>query len=252
MKKILIFMVSAVMTVLLSGCAVYEQEGDEVLVPLYDGMFGLSFLRANAEIETLPVNITKEQGDEIFGSIEVYGANLTLPMRVSDLPAGFEMNDEFDEEDLIKVSETLYTLDRRLYVSGGKDTVSVASAGILMEGNDAEALRNGYIVSLDLEYFIDNADSSVKIKGVSVGALYNEELTEAYGEGYCYLTDYSKYVSRVYYDGERRLQLLYGGVWDENGEVDIERSVKEGAVFSMNLTAFPLYEMMYRFDEGGI
>lgn len=250
MKKMILFILSAVMMLGLTGCTVYEYEGEAVLVPLYDASLGVSFIQSNRSVEALPVNITAEQADELFGSIEVYGANLALPMRLSDLPEGFTVSYEFDEDDLTKISKELYILDRNIYISEEEEEVRVALAGVLMEGNGAEDLKDGYIVSIDLTGIWD-AVSAVKIKGMSVGALFNEEMAETYGEGYCYATN-SGYVSRVYYDGERRLQFIYGGILDENGEIDIERTIKEGAVFSMNLTDFSVYEMMYRFDEGGV
>lgn len=257
MKKVVIFLLSAVMVMALSGCTVYDDllTEDHVVIPMYDGGLALSFAKSNNMVETLPVNLTSEQADELFGSIEVYGANLALPMRLSDLPAGFEMDYEFDEDDLIQVSESLYVLSRDIYISAGEETVRVFSADILMDGKREEDLKNGYIVSYVIIGLRD-AVSSVQIKGVRVGALYDEELTEAYGEGYCYpgtlSGETSQYVVRIYYDGERMLQILYCGEENENGEIDIEKTIKESAVLSITMTDFSLYEIMYRIAEGGI
>lgn len=251
MKKIITFVCSMILMALLAGCTVLEIEGEAVLAPAYDGAFAYSFFQSNQSEENTSVNLTTEQADELFGSIEVYGANLALPMSLSDLPAGFEMDYEFAEDDLLQVGESLYALTRDVYISDGEEAVRVFSADILMDGKREEDLKNGYIVSYNMIGIWD-AVSSVKIKGVSVGALFDEELAEAYGEGYCYLaalsSEKSKYVCRVYYDGERKLQILYRGEEDENGEIDIEKTIKEGAVFSINLTDFSLYEIMYRYD----
>lgn len=250
MKRIVIFMLSAVMAMALSGCTVYEDGDTAVLLPMYDGGLGMSFEKSNRSVEALPVNLTSEQADELFGSIEVFGANLTLPMRVSDLPEGFEMNYDFDKDDLTRIDEALYINENVIRFSNDEGAVMIAGVVILMEGTEPEDLKNGYIVGYDLPMLLDQAVGVAKIKGVGVGTLFNEEMTTAYGEGY-YCTA-GNFVTRAYSDGERTLQIVYlvkkHDCRDENGEIDMERLLKEGTPFSISLTVFPEYEMIYRMD----
>lgn len=256
MKRFKVMLLAVMLGLFFTGCAIkqdsyWNEAGEEEvsyrLLPLYDGALAASFLRETSEEEV--VNLTTEQADKLFNHIEVFGANLTLPMKVSDLPEGFEIT--VDQDSFYNIDGSLYlSLGlNQLWYSDGEETVRVANVEILTEGKSDEDIENGYIVFLQLA-ILDAVD--VKVDCIGTGEFFNEELTRSFGEG-AFRRHEGKYLIRTYSDGERKLEIQYVGVLAEGDEdkaaekrkIDIEKTINEATPLIIELSAFPDIQKTY-------
>lgn len=265
MKRLKITVLFVLLLMGLTGCAVVENgywngadgyESCYSLLPLYDDALAASFLNQTNKEEV--VNLTTEQADELFNHIEVFGANLTLPIKVGDLPEGFGVT--IDKESFCNLDGSLYlTLafgDNRLWYSDGEQTIVVAYIEILTSGTDDEDIENGYIVFLQTDIL---SNVSLKADCVGAGEFFNDELTQKYGEG-SFSRHTGKYLCRAYSDGNRTLEIQYVGIWaddsedeaPENREIDIDRTIRETTPLVVELKAFPDIEQIYSYEDGGV
>ncbi len=227
-----------------AGCAVYGslEKEDGIVVPLYDGALAWSFISSETAETDIPVTMTKEQADEIFSNIEVFGARLALPMKLSDLPEEFSILGDYNPDYGRSIDGRFFEFGSNIqYADENGRFETIANVCIITDGNSEEAYNNGIIVSMGLGML----SADVTINGAGTGD-FGEEITAALGEGYLYSSESSfKYIIRVHSDGERMIKMIYG-VPDEIKEVaDIEEFVKNASPMMIDIIAHSEYRVLY-------
>ncbi len=224
-----------------SGCAVYGSLEDEssMVIPLYDGALVWSIINSGTVETDIPVTMTKAQADEIFSNIEIFGARLALPMKLSDLPEELTLSSEYKADYGISIDGRFFTFGDMLeYEDENGISETIASVDILTDGNSEEAYNNGIIVSMGLGVLY----ADITINGAGAGD-FDDEITVALGEGYLYASD--KYIIRVHSDGERMIKMIYG-VPDEMGEIEnMEEFVKKATPMLIDIITHSEYRVLY-------
>ena len=211
MKKKLfsVFLMCAVSAMLFSGCGYKYKNEDwtDKIDTYFDG------LKSNASGMKNIDSAHKEAFDSVFNNIEIFGARLCVPMKVSDLPDKFELSNSYsgyvplseDEPNkkeldggLKRYSLVLY-YDREVYVS----SVSVIC-------REDQSIEEGIIYEIKL--------GSLYFQPILFGGKIEEcsdidEIKKFLGEGneFYYISDYleSEYCTLFYTDGNRIIELTY-------------------------------------------
>lgn len=153
LKKTAAFIMAAAVCTSLCSCEMPETS-PEVESRLYD------LYSRNDEI----VSYTKVKGkykdfaESCFDNIEVFGANLTVPMNVSDLPEGFSLRETSQQ---INYTSGVNITSTRMYYEGARACdVHI----IYPEGKTPE---DGQIVSLEFDGMFGFLDDDFKMGGES-------------------------------------------------------------------------------------
>lgn len=153
LKKTAAFIMAAAVCTSLCSCEMPETS-PEVESRLYD------LYSRNDEI----VSYTKVKGkykdfaESCFDNIEVFGANLTVPMNVSDLPEGFSLRETSQQ---INYTSGVNITSTRMYFEGARACdVDI----IYPEGKTPE---DGQIVSLEFDGMFGFLDDDFKMGGES-------------------------------------------------------------------------------------
>lgn len=244
MKKIAGILIILFSLFCFSGCAVYGSLEDEngMVIPIYDGALVWSLINSETAETDIPVTMTKAQADEIFSNIEVFGARLALPMKLSDLPEEFTLLGDYKADYGRNIDGRFFAFSSSLeYEDENGLCETIAFVDILTDGNSEDAYNNGIIVSLGFGIL----DADVTINGAGAGD-FDDEITAALGEGYLYPSDSSfKYIIRVHSDGERMIKMVYS-VPHEMGEIEnIEEFVKKASPMMIDIIAHSEYRVLY-------
>ncbi len=238
-------MVILAMCLGLTACdRIYGTEKGGIILPLADGSFGMTVMNTENDSPIKP-NITKEQGDEIFNNINVFGNKLRLPLRVSDLPEGFSAvstrsylffdnvpDEEASNEDTLGTD--LYDIMEVTYKNGEHEY----SFNVVVI--DSKYLDGPIIVGLDAS--ILDSTSTFDCGGICVGKS-DDEFIKKYGEGYVgYRYGISRYASRVYYDGERCLSLTYSV--DPGTDANLSERIANSNPMIMSVSCLDTYSAM--------
>ncbi len=244
MKKLFKIIAAILCPALLSGCAVYGSldDKDGMVIPLHDGALAWSFIGSETAGAAFPVNMTKEEADKIFSNIEVFGAKLSLPMKLCDLPTEFSLFSGYNKEYARSIDGRFFAFSDNIVLpdQNGEEEF-VASIDIITDGNNEDAFNNGIIVCFGLGIL----DSDVKINGAGAGD-FNYTITEALGEGYLYQTEDS-YVIRIYSDGERMIKMTYGSLGESESDDNIKEIVEKSSPMLIDIIAHSEYRTLYSY-----
>lgn len=167
----------------------------------------------------------KKAFDSVFEDIEIFGAKLCMPMKVSELPDKFELYDyvggadlfvpddeEVGESGWFPVSEIEHP--KGTYLIGGMKKYSlilfyegeIGLANVLVICKENQSIEDGIIYEID-GYF---SDQLVLLGGKVDFSSDINEIKEFLGEGNEFLRSYSNnYLDLIYTDGDRMIRLDY-------------------------------------------
>lgn len=160
----------------------------------------------------------KKAFDSVFEDIEIFGAKLCLPMKISELPDKFELYyyvgssqlweyDSDEETGWFPISEIDFSrrsLDNEfmLFYDG---EISIAEVMVICK--DGQSIEDGIIYEMS-GYL---SDQPVLLGGkVDISSDINE-IKEYLGDGNTFLSSYSSndYLDLIYSDGDRTIRLEY-------------------------------------------
>ena len=167
----------------------------------------------------------KKAFDSAFEDIEIFGAKLCLPMKVSELPDKFELYDyvgwsdlfvpddeEVGESGWFPVSEIEHPKGTYL-IEGMKryslllfydDVIDIAEVQVICK--EGQSIEDGIIYEIN-GYF---SDQPVLLGGKVDFSADISEIKEFLGEGNEFLSKYSgNYLYLIYTDGDREIRLEY-------------------------------------------
>lgn len=210
MKRIIfIVFISAVSSMLFTGCLYGNKAAYDILedtnwyedINYYSAEIAVGNRSGYKKID----NAHKEAFDSVFNDIEILGARLCVPMKVSDLPEKFELMYS-DGKPLSKAygiklngGRTVYSYIP-IYYDG---EVRVAGACVVCEKD--QRIEDGIIYELELGgLYIQKA-----IIGKSVAVNSDiESIIDYLGDGNTFYDNYS-FMYHLYTDGNRSIELSY-------------------------------------------
>ena len=168
----------------------------------------------------------KKVFDSVFEDIEIFGAKLCVPMKVSELPDKFELygyvsGDEYDlfAPDIEKVDESGWFPVSEIEPQGGRiiggmekyslllfydNEIELASVKVICK--EGQSIEDGIICRID-GYF---PGQSLLLGGAVDIRSDISEIKEFLGEGNEYLWGYyGDYLDLIYTDGDRVINLTY-------------------------------------------
>ncbi|MBD5138933.1 MAG: hypothetical protein HDT24_06475 [Ruminococcus sp.] len=210
MKKKLfsVLLMCAVSVMFFSGCDYdYKDIWTDKIDTYFDG------LKSNASGMKNIDRAHKEAFDSVFNNIEIFGARLCVPMKVSDLPDKFELSDSWsgyvplseDEPNEIELDGGLKRYSLNLYYDR-----EVCAAGVSVICKENQSIEEGIIYKIELGVlYVQPILFGEKIEECSD----IDEIKEFLGEGneFYYVSDYleSEYCTLFYTDGNRIIELTY-------------------------------------------
>ena len=183
-QKTAALILSAVMTLSLSGCGSILDNTKEQYIEIYnDPIDQIVFELYNTEEDEYYDNDVsasrltgkhKEFAEKCFSDIEIFGARLSLPMNVSDLPEGFSVELEESKYDNRFYTENYKSNITKLMFEGKK----ICTAEIIYSKD--KGIADGQITTLDFNFFTTECNAA-KLGGESIYFTY-EKMTELFGE----------------------------------------------------------------------
>lgn len=210
-KLFLIFLMCAVSAMLFSGCD-YNYKKDEDWTDKIQLYF--AGLESNASGMKNIDSAHKEAFDSAFNDIEILGARLCVPMKVSNLPDKFELSDSYseyiplseEEPNGVELDGGLKRYSLRLYYD-----MEVRVAGVSVICRDDQSIEEGIIYEISFGVF---CFQPILLGGkVDTNSDINN-IKEFLGEGNEFYDDilgYSKseYCNIFYTDGNRIIEFTY-------------------------------------------
>ncbi|MBD5145781.1 MAG: hypothetical protein HDT21_07760 [Ruminococcus sp.] len=210
MKKKLfsVFLMCAVSAMLFSGCGYKYKNEDwtDKIDTYFDG------LRSNASGMKNIDRAHREAFDSVFNNIEIFGARLCVPMKVSELPDKFELSDSWpeyiplseEEPNEIELDGGLKRYSLKLYYDR-----EVCAAGVSVICKENQSIEEGIIYKIEL--------GALYFQPILFGGKIEErsdidEIKEFLGEGnefYDVIYSESEYCTLFYTDGNRIIELTY-------------------------------------------
>lgn len=209
-KTFALFLVCAISAMLFTGC---DYEGEEWVSQI--GSYFVGLMANDSGMKNID-RAHKKAFDSVFNDIEIFGAKLCVPMKVSELPDKFELSNAYSTEGYIPLSENepqgaelngglkRYRLD--LYYD---KEIRVAKVYIIC--NEDQSVEEGIICEIELGVLYTQPvwlGGQVEIhSGI-------DEVKEFLGEGNEFndivFFSTSAFYTVFYTDGDRILELTYG------------------------------------------
>ena len=209
MKKKLfsLFLMCAVSAMLFSGCGYKYKNEDwtDKIDTYFDG------LKSNASGMKNIDRAHKEAFDSVFNNIEIFGARLCVPMKVSDLPDKFELSYSLEYVPLSEEEPNKTELDgglKRYSLQLHYDR-EVRVAGVSVICREDQSIEEGIIYKIDFGVFYFQP---ILLGGkVDVNSDISD-IKEFLGDGnefYDVIYSESEYCTLFYTDGNRIIELTY-------------------------------------------
>lgn len=209
MKKKLfsVLLMCAVSVTLFSGCGYKYKNEDwtDKIDTYFDG------LRSNASGMKNIDRAHREAFDSVFNNIEIFGASLCVPMKVSDLPDKFELSYSLEYVPLSEEEPNKTELDGglkrySLYLYYDKE---VHVAGVSVICREDQSIEEGIIYKIDFGVFY--------FQPIFLGGKVDvnsdiSNIKEFLGDGnefYDVIYSESEYCTLFYTDGNRIIELTY-------------------------------------------
>lgn len=230
MKRVGNMILCVALTALLGGCAIAPEAstGEDYknwfIVPVADSGFVSKTLQSDSLTQEIPVNLTKEQADDLFGHVSLWGNTIALPLRVSDLPKTCtvtysEQHENFFYTDMYFSGRLLYTVPE----TGEKFEVVV---NMIQAPNEEDPI----IIGMETDVLTET--SNIRFDMLEIGKSI-DAFTEKYGEGTEVTAEvFKKGKKIVYSDGTRMLSILFS-TYEEG---------KENVPFFIDYTSYPTYD----------
>lgn len=206
-KAFILFLVCAVSVMLFTGCdRLGDEEWTDEIATCFAGL-----MTNDSGIKNID-SAHRDAFDSVFSNIEIFGARLCVPMKVSELPDKFELSSSFmeyvspSEEDPTELNGGLKRYRLKLYYD---KEVCVAGISVICEKD--QSIEEGIIYEIEfgvLYYQPALLGGKVEIRSDI------DDIKEFLGEGNAFydVPDYTKseFCELFYTDGNRMIELTYG------------------------------------------